>query len=92
MTDPPSYDQDLLNRLNALKKSSITLDTDEYVGCYYAPALKLKAVQSDPFHPQDSFNPRNGLGVPIAFLARWRRYKPKPKHKDKCTCGHSFKT
>lgn len=32
MTYPPSYDQDLLNRLNALKKSSITLDTDEYVG------------------------------------------------------------
>lgn len=32
MTDPPSYDQDLLKRLNALKKSRITLDTDEYVG------------------------------------------------------------
>lgn len=32
MSDPPSYDQDLLNRLNALKKSSITLDTNEYVG------------------------------------------------------------
>lgn len=31
MTDPPSYDQDLLSRLNALKKSSITLETDECV-------------------------------------------------------------
>jgi len=31
MSDPPSYDQDLLARLNALKKSTITLDTTEYV-------------------------------------------------------------
>ena len=26
MSDPPSYDQDLLARLNALKKTSISLD------------------------------------------------------------------
>ena len=78
MTYPPSYDQDLLNRLNALKKSSITLDTDEYVGLPNGGSPKLKVVQSEPFHPQDSFNSRNGLGVPIAFLTRWSWHKASP--------------
>jgi hypothetical protein len=50
MTDPPSYDQDLLNRFNALKKSSITLDTNEYVGPFKSPGFiaERRAVQAFP--------------------------------------------
>jgi hypothetical protein len=42
MADPPSYDQDLLNRLNALRKTSITLDVDEYVRLPDDTTLALK--------------------------------------------------
>lgn len=51
MADPPGYDQDLLNRLNALKKSSITLDTNEYVPLpvYHGFEAESRAVQAFPF-------------------------------------------
>jgi hypothetical protein len=69
MTDPPSYDQDLLNRFNALKKSNITLDTNEYVGPFKSPSFIAEGEQSKPFHPKDSPNSRNGLDFSVAFLA-----------------------
>jgi hypothetical protein len=69
MADLPSYDQDLLKRLNALKKTSITLDTDEYVGLPQFPAMRLKSVQPELVYPQDTFNSRNRLGIQVTFLA-----------------------
>ncbi|KAF5871839.1 putative zinc fyve domain containing protein [Botrytis fragariae] len=42
MSDPPSYDHDLLNRLNALKKSSIRLDASP------RPPLNVFAKESTP--------------------------------------------
>ncbi|KAK6613371.1 zinc fyve domain containing protein [Botrytis cinerea] len=42
MSDPPSYDHDLLNRLNALKKSNIQLDASP------RPPLNVFAKESTP--------------------------------------------
>ncbi|ESZ98139.1 hypothetical protein SBOR_1518 [Sclerotinia borealis F-4128] len=42
MCDPPSYDQDLLNRLNALKKTSIQLDASP------RPPLNVFSKESTP--------------------------------------------
>jgi hypothetical protein len=52
MADPPSYDQDLLNRLNALKKSNITLNTEECVELHLLRVFKAEALIDRPFPSQ----------------------------------------
>jgi hypothetical protein len=65
MTDPPSYDHDLLARLNALKKSNISFSTTEYVlPCFcLAPLMK---------HPRSLSIPREQSTPELDLASRLR--------------------
>jgi hypothetical protein len=83
MSDPPSYDNDLLRRLNALKKSNISLDEKKYILLIYLkPHLRLPTdlSQADLISNQKGGNPGHRPIIKTeAAPWRWKLSKSIPE-------------